>query len=156
MRSPWKESINSEFGIRTNIEYQHLRYGKQISAWNIRSNSELFVNSLDFYNFYMQVISIDMFAIKGSFKVCHDFRIIMNIPSFPTYDAWARTSCRRQLHKDTNRINVHKIKSYKAWARTSCSWQLHKDTNRINVHKIKDLRCLSENELQLTIAQRHK
>ena len=43
-----KKNMNSEFGIRTNFEYQHLRYGKQLSACNIRSNSELFVNSLDF------------------------------------------------------------------------------------------------------------
>ena len=36
-----------EFGIRTNDDYQYLRYGKQISADNIRSNSKLSVYSLE-------------------------------------------------------------------------------------------------------------
>ena len=45
----WQKNMNSEFGIRTNDEYQHLRYGKQISAQNICTNTELSVYSLDLY-----------------------------------------------------------------------------------------------------------
>jgi len=120
----------SEFGIRINTEYHHLRYGKQISACNIRSNS------LDAYNLIKCSLSSKVMntrkPIHAIYNWCHllhfekwSIYILLFLQGFSWIDL-----CLYGPNAFVKKFFKH-LKSLKLWADCTVGWNSMKSTHSI-------------------------